>query len=52
MIRATFTQKFLLVILMAFAAACLVQFYKYFVQGAMDDMEAGVKTRTEAPASP
>ncbi len=52
MIRATFTQKFLLVIVIAFGAACLVQFYKYFVQGAMDDMDAGVKTRTEIPANP
>ena len=50
MIRATFTQKFLLIVLMAFAAACLVQFYKYFVKGAMEDMESGVKTRTEMPA--
>ena len=41
----TFTHKVILVLVAAFAAACLIQFYKTFVEGADQAVNDGYRTR-------
>lgn len=43
--QATFFQKLILCALAAFAAACLIQWGKVFVEGADDALNAGYKHR-------
>jgi hypothetical protein len=43
--QATFWQKLLLSIIAGFFAACLVQFYKNFIQGADDAINKGYQNR-------
>ena len=43
--NATFMQKVVLTLIAAFFAACLVEFYMKFVDGADDALNAGYKHR-------
>lgn len=47
--QATFFQKVILCALAGFAAACLFQWGKVFVEGADDALNAGYKHRTSDP---
>jgi hypothetical protein len=49
--RATFFQKVILCAIAGFAAACLLQWGKVFVEGADDALNGGYKNRTTDSAS-
>lgn len=44
--QATFIQKVIICAVAAFAAACLIQWGKVFVEGADDALNGGYKNRT------
>lgn len=43
MLQSTFTQKFLMMILLGFFAACLIYFYRHIVQQAFYESNEGWK---------
>ena len=43
----TFLQKVILTVIAGFLAASLIEFYKNFIQGADDALNAGYRNRTE-----
>lgn len=47
--QATFFQKVILCAILGFAAACLFQWGKVFVEGADDALNAGYKQRASDP---
>jgi hypothetical protein len=44
--EATFWQKLVVTILAGFFAACLIEFYKHFIQGADDAINKGYNARS------
>jgi len=52
MMRATFFQKVILCALAGFAAACLIQWGKVFVEGADKALNGGYEHRASDPLAP
>jgi hypothetical protein len=51
-VQATFFQKVILCALAGFAAACLIQWGKLFVEGADKALNGGYEHRTSDPLAP
>lgn len=49
--RMTFTHKIIICLILGFAAASLIEFYKVFVDGADDAINGGYRNRTQIEAT-